>query len=101
MPKIMQPPKCSPDWTPQERLAYIRWMAEIMLDRIERDNPGMPLVAKRPVYDLMCTARLVAMAPPAFLEKNRAALEKAYDPENDRIDINVIGDPHEVLQFVI
>lgn len=78
------PPKCSPLWLEKERMALAAWIAEISMDRIQRDSPNMPVVAKEPVHEVIRCIHFVLTKPASVLEDNRAALEKPYDPSKDR-----------------
>lgn len=86
------PPKCSRDWTLEERAALAAWIAKLFLKRIDRDNPAMPVVAKAPTYELMRTIHFVLTQSAELLEASRAALEKPYDRTQDRHDIFAGGD---------
>jgi hypothetical protein len=76
---ISYPPKCSPAWSAAERLSLIEWHANITLTRIREDDPGMPVVAKKPIHDLLTWTKRLATMPTERLESYRAELEKPYD----------------------
>lgn len=80
---VSHPPICSKLWTEDERLSLISWIAGITLDRIRRDDPNMPFVAKQKIFDLMETIDFVSSRSASFLEANRVALEKPYDSSRD------------------
>lgn len=85
------PPKCSPLWTPEERLAVIEWMTRIMCERIAKDRTSMPVIAKGPAFELFRCAWFVAHKPAELLEANRAALEKPYDDDKGFHQTWIVG----------
>jgi hypothetical protein len=95
------PPKCSKEWTTEERSALAAWISELAIDRIQRDNPAMPVLAKSPIYEMFRTIRWVLTASSAFLEENREALEKPYDKSKDHYAWLVAGDPSALLNAVM
>ena len=76
---IEYPPPTSPKWTASERLAYVAWIAFKTLNRIDADNPSVPLLSKKHVRDLFHAIGKIAAASARELEDNRAALFKPYD----------------------
>jgi hypothetical protein len=58
------------------------WRA-ITRERIDADDPAMPLLAKRPVRAIVDAIAKVASWPVAMLEAERPGLMKPYDPDGD------------------
>lgn len=85
------PFQCSAAWTTEERSAYVTWMAQMSLDRIDRDDPAMPVLAKAPIRSLFETIYRVLTWPAARLEENRAALMKPYDPSKDQHSVWMVS----------
>lgn len=81
---ISHPPECSKEWRMEERLAYINWLATLTLDRINRDDPNMPVVSKVHTFDVLRWMKWMASAPAYFLEEHREMIEKPYDATKDR-----------------
>ena len=92
--EIRLPPEVSDCWTAHERLAVISWITRITLDRIQRDDPEMPFVAKEPMRELFRAIQFVATESPSVLEDYRAILLKPYDPSRDHHGVLA---PSEVL----
>lgn len=80
---MIDPPKCSKEWTAEERMRLAAWIIEITMDRISRDDQTMPLLAKGPVVWLLHAIHLLMTAPADVLEKNREFYEKPYDATKD------------------
>lgn len=83
---IHEPPKCSTEWTPEERCKLGAWVCWVALDRIRRDDPMLPVLAKEPTAALLFTMQVLLDAPAEVLEENREAFEKPYDDSKDRPD---------------
>ena len=80
---LEHPPPASKEWTPAERLAIINWYCEITKDRIRRDDPSVPIVAKKAMLDLFIAIAFVASQPVKDLEQYRDVLLKPYDRSKD------------------
>ena len=93
----LHPPPVSSEWSPRERLAYLRWIARLTLHRIDLDNPAVPLLCKRPVRDLFAVVAAVAGREAEALEAERAALMKPYNPGDDYHGVHV---PREWLELL-
>ena len=76
---IHQPPKCSKEWTDAERKNLAAFITRMTLDRIERDDPKMCVLAKKPVYSLLRSLHFLLTASAEQLESERAAFEKPVD----------------------
>lgn len=85
-----KPPKVSKKWTPAERLSVVGWISQISLDRISRDNPNMPALAKKPVHDVFVWLDMLATATPSVLESWRSDLLKPYDSSKDHNGVEVL-----------
>jgi hypothetical protein len=96
-PLSVTPPPVGPEWTAEERLGYIAWVALITLRRIAQDNPTVPLLSKRPVRDLFAAIAAVATREAEALEIDRAALMKPYIPSEDHHGVHVPGEWLELL----
>ncbi|MGE4190731.1 MAG: hypothetical protein AB7G12_12645 [Thermoanaerobaculia bacterium] len=94
---MTHPPKCSAEWTADERLALIEWLTGICIDRILADNPNMPVLAKANVLGIFQAIQFVTKASVEDLEKNRAALEKPYDSSQNIHAGWIVGNPHFLL----
>jgi len=81
---ISNPPPLSKDWTIAERCAYAAWCAQITMERIDRDDPTVPVVSKAASRWMMHAIHAVLTWPAEKLEANRAALEKPRDDSRDR-----------------
>ncbi len=84
---ISYPPKCSKKWTEAERLSIIGWICGIWKDRLDRDNPRMPAIAKQPTIELIKALKLISTGSRFQLEMNRDALEKPYDSSLDHLGV--------------
>ena len=95
---IWVPPTVSRDWNAAERLAVIGWITRIAMDRITRDDPTVPLLAKAPVRELMRAIGFITAAHSAVLEDYRAVLLKPYNPARDYNGVEVPPDVLDVLR---
>ena len=73
------PPQCSPAWTDAERRALAAFITAQFLDRIRQDDPRMPVLAKRSVYEVFRSLHFLLTASAEQLEAERAAFEKPFD----------------------
>lgn len=76
---IQHPPKCSAQWTDAERRQLAAFITAMTLDRIRQDDPRMPVLAKRPVYESFRSLHFLLTASAEALEVERAAFEKPFD----------------------
>jgi hypothetical protein len=76
---IQHPPKCSAEWTDAERRKLAAFITMMSIDRIRGDDPNMPALAKKPVYELFRSLHFLMTACAELLEENRAAYEKPFD----------------------
>lgn len=80
---LSYPPHVGPDWSAEDRLAYVAWVANTTLNRIVADESTMPLLAKRPVFAVLSAIAAVATCSAAELEGERPGLMNPYDPDGD------------------
>ena len=85
------PPKCSKEWTDFERRELAAWITRITLMRIEKDDPNIPVLAKRPIYELIRSLDFLMTENAASLEKNRDAYEKPCDTDKNYSFVVVVS----------